>query len=346
MDTDRNLLFGVLALQADLIDDAQFARACSEWAGRKQTPLAELLVERGWLTPSDRADVEKLLERKLRKHQGDARASLAAVIPDSVKRSLAGLADADIRQSVAGLTTPPPGPVLVPTTAYELTARDRYTVRRLHATGGIGRVWLARDASLGRDVALKELRPERAGSPVVWARFLKEAQVTGQLEHPGIVPIYELGRRPEDQAPYYTMRFVRGRTLAEAAAAYHQRRAKGEAGPLELRELLTALVGVCHAVAYAHSRGVCNATSSRRTWCWATTARSSCWTGAWPASWARPTTRPCRWSCLRREKWTGRCRGRCSARRRTWRRSRPRGGWTCSARRPTFTAWAPSSTRC
>jgi tetratricopeptide (TPR) repeat protein len=256
MDSDRNLLFGVLALQADLIDDAQFARACSEWAGRKQLPLADLLVERGWLTSSDRADVEKLLERKLRKHKGDARASLAEVMPDPVKRSLAGLADPDIRQSLAGLTAPPEGLVLIATTAYEPGACDRYTLSRLHATGGIGRVWLARDASLGRDVALKELRPERAGSPAVWARFLKEAQVTGQLEHPGIVPIYELGRRPGDQQPFYTMRFVRGRTLAEAAAAYHRRRASGEAGPLELRELLTALVGVCNAVAYAHSRGV------------------------------------------------------------------------------------------
>jgi tRNA A-37 threonylcarbamoyl transferase component Bud32 len=256
MDSDRNLLFGVLALQADLIDDAQFARACSEWASRKQTPLAELLVDRGWLTPSDRADVEKLLERKLRKHQGDARASLAEALPETARRSLAGLADADIRQSVAGLTTPAQGPVLVPTTAYEPAARDRYTLSRLHASGGIGQVWLARDASLGRDVALKELRPERAGSPAVWARFLREAQVTGQLEHPGIVPIYELGRRPDDQQPYYTMRFVRGRTLAEAVASYHRRRAEGEAGPLELRELLTAFVGVCNAVAYAHSRGV------------------------------------------------------------------------------------------
>jgi serine/threonine-protein kinase len=117
-------------------------------------------------------------------------------------------------------------------------------------------VWLARDASVGRDVALKELRPERVGNPTVWARFLKEAQVTGQLEHPGIVPVYEVGCRTEDKQPFYTMRFVRGRTLAEATAAYHRRRATGEAGPLELRELLTAFVGVCNAVAYAHSRGV------------------------------------------------------------------------------------------
>ena len=256
MDTDRNLLFGVLALQADLLDATRFAEACTAWSARKETPLADLLVERGWLTAEERADVEKLLARKLKKHGGDAKASLAEVTPETARQSLAGIADPDVRQSLAGLTTPPMGLVLVSTTAYEPSARDRYTLSRLHATGGIGRVWLARDASVGRDVALKELRPERAGNPAVWARFLKEAQVTGQLEHPGIVPVYEVGCRSEDKQPFYTMRFVRGRTLAEATAAYHRRRATGEAGRLELRELLTTFVGVCNAVAYAHSRGV------------------------------------------------------------------------------------------
>jgi serine/threonine-protein kinase len=253
---DRNLLFGVLALQADLIDSGRFAEACAAWSTRKDMPLADLLVERGWLTPADRADVEKLLQRKLAKHKGDARASLAEVTTDHMRQSLAELTDPDIRQSLAGPTPPALGHVLVATTEFVPETRDRYTLSRLHATGGIGRVWLARDAALGRDVALKELRPERAGNPAVWARFLREAQVTGQLEHPGVVPIYEVGRRPDDQAPFYTMRFVRGRTLAEAVAAYHARRARDEAGPLELRELLNAFVGVCNAVAYAHSRGV------------------------------------------------------------------------------------------
>src|SRR5262249_44807172 len=89
----------------------------------------------------------------------------------------------------------------------------------------------------------------------VEARFLEEAQITGQLEHPGIVPVYELVRSPEGQS-FYTMRFVRGRTLAEAAKAHHERRAAGRAGPLELRELLTAFQGGCNAVAYAHGGGV------------------------------------------------------------------------------------------
>jgi serine/threonine-protein kinase len=257
MDTDRNLLFGVLALQADLIDPDCFARACTLWSAQKATPLADLMVQQGWLTPEDRADVARLLERKLKKHAGDARAGLAEASTDRVKQSLAAVPDPDLRQSLAGLTTPPaPSSVQLSTTAYVPEVHERYTLTRLHATGGIGRVWLAHDASLGRDVALKELRPDRAGNPAMGTRFLREAQITGQLEHPGVVPIYEVGQRPEDHAPFYTMRFVRGRTLAEAVAAYHQRRARGEAGSLELRELLTAFVGVCHAVAFAHSRGV------------------------------------------------------------------------------------------
>jgi serine/threonine-protein kinase len=255
MDHDRNLLFGVLALQADLIDTAQFAEACSAWAARKDVPLADLLAERGWLTAEERANVEFLVARKLRRHQGDAGASLAAVADDSVRRVLAVLDDPDISRSLADLPQHG-GHVLLSTVVTQPEARERYTLTRLHATGGIGQVWLARDQDLGREVALKELRPERAAHPTAWARFLEEAQITGQLEHPGIVPVYELARRSGEQQPFYTMRFVKGRTLREAAAAYHARRQQNEAGPLELRELLTAFVGVCNAVAYAHSRGV------------------------------------------------------------------------------------------
>src|SRR6516225_3653575 len=92
MDHDRNLLFGVLALQADLIDSVQFVEACTLWTARKQMTLAALLVERGWITPADKAHVDYLIERKLQKHGGDAQASLAAA-PDHVKRSLAALED-------------------------------------------------------------------------------------------------------------------------------------------------------------------------------------------------------------------------------------------------------------
>jgi tetratricopeptide (TPR) repeat protein/tRNA A-37 threonylcarbamoyl transferase component Bud32 len=141
------------------------------------------------------------------------------------------------------------------TAASEPGWRARYAVVRLHARGGSGAVWVARDEELGREVALKELRDEQAGSPAALARFLGEARVTGQLEHPGIVPVYELAGAAGGR-PFYTMRLLRGRTLGEAAAAYHRERQAGRAGPLDLRQLLTAFVGVCNAVAYAHSRSV------------------------------------------------------------------------------------------
>jgi serine/threonine-protein kinase len=252
-DTDRNLLFGVLALQAGLLDANQFAEACSAWAARKDRPLAGLLVERGLLTAGDRALVDSLLERTVHRHAGDARASLLAVTRGEVRQALAGVTDSDVQKSVAAL--PPPDGV-TPTVAYEPGGRGRYTLTRLHAAGGIGRVWVARDEDLGREVALKELLPERAGNEFVAARFVEEARITGQLEHPGVVPVYELSRRGGGGQPFYTMRLLRGRTLGDAVKAYHRRREAGEAGPLALRDLLTSFVAVCNAVAYAHSRGV------------------------------------------------------------------------------------------
>jgi WD40 repeat protein/tRNA A-37 threonylcarbamoyl transferase component Bud32 len=252
--TDRNLLLGVLALQTDLIDRAQFVEACTLWTTRKHVPLADLLVERGWLTAADRAHLEWLLGHHLRKHRGDAHASLAAAADDAVRHALSAVEDADVRLA---MTVPaPPVAAAEDTISYTSRPGQRYTVTRLHATGGIGRVWLAYDSDLGREVALKELRPERSQDRGLANRFLHEAQVTGQLEHPGIVPVYELTHRPEDGQPFYTMRFIKGRTLTNAIRAYHDKRAAGRAEPLERVALLNAFVATCNAVAYAHSRGV------------------------------------------------------------------------------------------
>jgi len=253
MDADRNLLFGVLALQADVIDADQFIKICTLWTTHKQAALGDLLIELGWITAIDKADVERLIERKLKRHGGDPRAGLAAV-SDDVKRSLAALQDDDINRSLCDLPGPDASTTFI-TVDDVPRAGERYSLTRLHASGGIGRVWLAHDRALGRDVALKELRPERT-APTHRTRFLQEARITGQLEHPGIAPVYELALRPGNQPPFYTMRFIRGRTLSETARAWHQSRVHTQAGMLDLVPLLNAFVTVCNTVAYAHSRGV------------------------------------------------------------------------------------------
>ncbi len=148
----------------------------------------------------------------------------------------------------------PAAPALEPRRDPEI--EGRYGSRRLHGVGGIGQVWRAHDRHLDREVALKQLLPDAAKNERIAARFVREARLTGQLEHPGIVPVYELSFGEGSDEPFYTMRLVHGRTLSDAIAAHHARRAEGTADPLDFVALLAAFVAVCNTIAYAHSRGV------------------------------------------------------------------------------------------
>src|SRR5262249_30720474 len=115
-----------------------------------------------------------------------------------------------------------------------------------------------RDEELNRDVALKEIQPRHADDPQSRSKFLLEAEITGGLEHPNIVPVYGLGQY-DDGRPYYAMRFIQGDSLGEAIDRFHRaegrRRARGERA-LELRELLGRFIDVCNAMEFAHARGV------------------------------------------------------------------------------------------
>jgi serine/threonine protein kinase/WD40 repeat protein len=130
-----------------------------------------------------------------------------------------------------------------PDAGLPVAGPERYVVDRELGQGGQSVVFAARDTALNRDVALKTARMH--GSAAV--SFVREARITGQLEHPGIVPVHELGRT--EQGEYYcTQKLVRGRTF---------RRALEEATTLEARlALLPHFIDLCHAVAYAHSREV------------------------------------------------------------------------------------------
>jgi eukaryotic-like serine/threonine-protein kinase len=131
---------------------------------------------------------------------------------------------------------------------------SRYQVLWAHAKGGLGEVYLAEDSELHRRVALKEIQPKHAQDQVSRERFIAEAEITGNLEHPGIVPVYGLGTY-HDGRPFYTMRFIKGEDLTTAIRRFHAGTLPNFTG-LEFRWLLRKLVDVCNTVAYAHSRGV------------------------------------------------------------------------------------------
>jgi serine/threonine-protein kinase len=258
INIDRSLLFVVIALQDDLIDRDQFADVCTGWAVQLERPIAELLIERHWITERDRSDVERKLERKLKKHGGDEGAALGAVAEIRERDVLGSIGSPEIRKSINALA-PAKGHVLVETLVRPPSERDtlRYTLTRVLGEGAFGTVWIAHDTDLNRDVALKEIKSTATLSPESLHHFLKEAQITGQLEHPNIVPVYELARRKEDDQPFYTMRFLTGQRLRDAITEFHRRRADKPADRLELlRQLLEPFVKVCEAVGYAHARGV------------------------------------------------------------------------------------------
>jgi serine/threonine-protein kinase len=126
--------------------------------------------------------------------------------------------------------------------------RGNYQMLGEIARGGMGVILKGHDTDLGRDVAVKVLDPELAKRPEVVQRFIEEAQIGGQLQHPGIVPVYELGLMA-DESPYFTMKLVKGRTLS---ALFQQRKALLD----ERGRLLAIFESVCQTVAYAHSKGV------------------------------------------------------------------------------------------
>lgn len=135
----------------------------------------------------------------------------------------------------------------------EYCGESRFSVKHEFARGGLGRVMLARDNNLHRDVAIKEILVDRHVSKSVVDRFLHEAKLTSQLEHPGIIPIHSMGVK-ENGSPFYVMKLVHGRSLRDSIREFH--RSNTDEGNLQLNNLLNILVSVCNAIAFAHSRGV------------------------------------------------------------------------------------------
>ena len=125
-----------------------------------------------------------------------------------------------------------------------------HRILRVHQRGGMGRILVAYDQYLKREVAIKELHPDVAEDESIVRRFIGEAEITAQLEHPGVVPIHRIGQG-RDGLPYYTMKLIKGETLQDAIKAYHRKPSEPE-----LVNLIRRLVFVSKTIAFAHSKGV------------------------------------------------------------------------------------------
>lgn len=258
----HDILFGLLSTKLGLatprqiMDAHPFQPASAANVAVESQGLASSMVANGTLDEKQRSMIEHMARGALRVNDGD----LARTI-DTLGGNLA------LAQTFAGtVALGDNGHVHTGIQPQQLD-EDPLAVTQEHAgryeferselgRGGIGRVLVANDSHLGRRVAVKEILPDKQvsldavshGSLSTHAvRFLREARVTGQLEHPNIIPVYELGSR-KDGTIYYTMKIVHGHTLQEALAACRDLPAR--------LALLPHFVDMCQALAYAHSRGV------------------------------------------------------------------------------------------
>ncbi len=264
VDADRNLLFGLLALQNNFIDRAALLDAFSRWVHDRAVPIGQILCDRGGLKPEEHDLLQALVAKHLEKFGGDPEKSLQHLSSiGSVREDLSRIADADLQASLAGVSAARPGDdpyrtVTQPSLGESTSTGSRFRVLRPHARGGLGQVSVALDRELDRPVALKEIQDLHADEPHSRARFVQEAEITGKLEHPGIIPVYGLGHDATGR-PFYAMRFIKGDSLKEAIAAFHgdEGLKKDPAARMSrLRDLLRRFTDVCNAIAYAHSRGV------------------------------------------------------------------------------------------
>ena len=264
--TDDNLLFGSLARQMNFITRDALIRGLNTCANEEDGTIGQVLQSQGALAEHDDGLLNSLVHRLMELHDHNARSCLAAVTTlNATLHDLEQIGDPNLRRTpdVVANSAGQTEPASDTTNASRhrngrFRGLPRFRLLRFHAQGGIGEVWVAQDTELNREVALKRLQERHADNRRSQDRLVLEAEVTGCLEHRGIVPVYSLGHS-ENGRPYYAMRFVSGTSLKDAIAEFHDAKPSGPAGgdrSLELRRLLGRFVDVCNTVAYAHSRGV------------------------------------------------------------------------------------------
>jgi WD40 repeat protein len=253
---ERELIFSLQAVQMGLVDARDLVEAGLAWSRGDAEDLREEIVRRGNISREHAALLDQTVELAARRGRAGAAGPLANEKgEEGGRRALeslgGGTSSGTPAQSLGELAPDLPHPSAADPVTPEHAGR--YTVRGERGRGGIGRVLVAFDEHIGREIAIKELLgPAQGGSTGPRSergteRFLREARLTGQLEHPAIVPVYEVGRR-SDGTLYYAMRLVRGRTLEKAL--------KDCKSVDERLALLPHFSNLCSAVAYAHSRGV------------------------------------------------------------------------------------------
>ena len=248
----RDLAYAVALRDSGLLTEGQLALATRDWTVFGATTLADHVAGHSLAGNILTGDVQKtadgIFERATREAASSGPAGsnpqqhlISALNPDGRLASLLGL---------TGSST------LIGGEIEDRSVGARYTLLRMLGQGGLGTVWLARDENLNRYVAVKELTEDVRSGDIALEHFRREAEITGRLEHPGIVPIHQFGRDEKTGKAFYVMRFLGRRTLQDAIDEYHERCEAGAKDKMLLHRLLSSFVSVCRSVGHAHAQKV------------------------------------------------------------------------------------------
>ncbi len=271
MSFDRQSQFrlGMQAVQLGIISDAAFLLAVEVWLSDNERSLEEVLCSQEATPISSRQAIAEYFAKTKRDALRNATTPMACASDEEVERLkdfLVGLTKTELEKEDAdqepfGDRTAPYEPSANSSLGTSLVGAefDRFRIVERHAHGGLGVIFKAKDLQLHRTVAVKKIRASQVDLTLARDKFLLEAEVTGNLEHPGIVPVYALGL-DRSQQPFYAMRFIHGENLHVHIRKFHEEegnpRSRARFNGIEFRKLLRRFLDVCNAMEYAHARGI------------------------------------------------------------------------------------------
>lgn len=261
---ELSILQGSVAHNVLRLNRDQLRLAFEHWLA--SSGKIEFVQSLAAVIPSSESDVNEVTRKTIRL-LAENRLSVAAAFQSSQGRDIileliVEIADRRLSDCLERLENDETDPQLESNDICEMDASrvldGRFRIKRFLAEGGLGQVSIAFDSQLQRDVAVKEIRHELRDSRESRARLMREAEVTGSLENPGVVPIYARGTL-QDGSPYYAMRLIDGKSLKQAIKEFHEQaksfRTRHEFEFL-LRKLIDRFFDVCQTMSYVHQQGV------------------------------------------------------------------------------------------
>jgi len=252
-NTDKNLLFGLIAFQNGYITMEQFMEAGAIWNKDPNRQLAEILLELKYIEDVERHNIQGIVDDRVRR-LGGLENSISFSIQNGSVPDGQGMPE-DWKSKIEDVTkiiqnNATPSPPRFKNTEEQDKGIHRYIIRKTLGHGGQGYVWEAVDTELKRKVAVKNIVPKLSSDPLHQELLIDEARKTGKLAHPGVPPVFDIGMDAEGK-PFFTMQLISGVKLSERYQQIKYEQITKSEFVNQIRPMLRHLIAACNTVQFA-----------------------------------------------------------------------------------------------